>query len=89
MVVKKLSVRNELGLHLRAAAQLARIASKFACRVSVANHNGKADGKSPISLLAIGAAGGTEVTVTVEGKGERTAISEIQELFMNRFGEAQ
>ncbi len=87
MVTKKLPIANRLGIHLRPAAQLVNLASKYKCRILVQNHNGNADGKSLMSLLALAASGGSEVTLTVEGQGSKAALVAIQQLFLEKFGE--
>jgi phosphocarrier protein len=88
MIVKKMSLTNQLGLHLRAAAQLAQTASKYKCKILVKNHNGRANGKSIINLLSLAAIGGSEVTVVFEGKDAHDAWTAIHNLFNNKFGEA-
>jgi phosphocarrier protein len=88
MLVKKLGVTNALGLHLRAAAQLAKTASRYKCKISLKNHNGHANGKSIINLLSLGAIGGSEITFILEGKDAPDAWDAISNLFRNNFGEA-
>jgi len=88
MLVKKLGVTNALGLHLRAAAQLAKTASRYKCKISIKNDNGHADGKSTINLLSLCALGGSEVTVILDGNDEPDAWDAIRNLFASNFGEA-
>ena len=88
MVTKKLPIANRLGIHLRPAAQLVNLASKYKCRILVQNQNGNADGKSLMSLLALAATGGSEVTLTVKGRHSKAALTAIQQLFQDKFGEA-
>jgi phosphocarrier protein HPr len=78
---------NDLGLHLRAAAQLVRIASKFKCKILVKNKNGDADGKSLVSLLVLAAVKGSEVKMTIEGEDAEAAWKAIHKLFEGNFGE--
>ena len=88
VIKETLKVTNQLGLHLRAAAQLVRVASKYKCTVLVRNNRGNADGKSLINLLALAAAQDTEVTLIVEGEDSRDAMRDIRNLFSQNFGEA-
>ena len=88
MIVKTLDVTNALGLHLRAAAQVARTASRYKCKISLKNHNGSADGKSVINLISLAAIPGSEIIVTLEGKDAPDAWNAIHDLFSNNFGEA-
>lgn len=89
MIVRKVGVTNELGLHLRAAAKLAKTASRYKCKIFLKNHNGQANGKSIINLLSLAAISGTEITVTLEGSDASDAWTAIDELFRDRFGEPQ
>jgi len=41
-----------------------------------------------MSLLALAATGGSEVTLTVKGRHSKAALTAIQQLFQDKFGEA-
>jgi len=83
-------VVNRLGLHARAAAQLVRVAAKFESGVTLFRADGNifANAKSILSVLALAASKGTELSITVEGEDEETALKEIEMLFANGFGES-
>ena len=89
MLSSTLSVRNTLGLHARAAAQLVKLASSYRSKIELSRlgDNGKADAKSILSVLSLAACCGTELEVTVEGEDEADAMSAILNLFTNGFGE--
>ena len=86
----RILVINRLGLHARAAAQLVRLAARFESAVTLfrADRNVFANAKSILSVLALAAAKGTELSITVEGDDEESAIKEIEMLFANGFGES-
>jgi phosphocarrier protein HPr len=86
---EKVIITNRLGLHLRAAAKLAKTSSKFKCDILFKNHHHQADGKSVINLLALAAPKGTELTVTFQGEDAWAARSAIQNLFSSNFGEKE
>jgi phosphocarrier protein len=88
MIVETVAITHPLGLHLRAAAQLARTASRFKCDIRLKNHNGCANGKSVINLISLAAVPGSEVTVVLEGKNAPEAWDAIHTLFTHRFDEA-
>ena len=67
-ITENFKVLNRLGLHLRAAAELARTCSKYKCRILVKNHLHQADGKSIINLLVLAAPCGAELTITFDGE---------------------
>lgn len=77
-------LRNRLGLHARPAAALARTAAAFASRITV---NG-ADARSVLALIALGAVGGTEVTLTASGPDARRAVNALEAEIEEGFGEA-
>ena len=86
----RLRVINRLGLHARAAAQLVRLAADFESSVTLfrADRNIFANAKSILSVLALAAAKGTELLITVDGEDEEAALKEIEMLFANGFGES-
>lgn len=86
----RILVINRLGLHARAAAQLVRVAAKFKSGVTLfrEDRNVFANAKSILSVLALAASKGTELSITVEGEDEETALLEIEMLFANGFGES-
>ncbi|MBX3290444.1 MAG: HPr family phosphocarrier protein [Acidobacteria bacterium] len=88
MIEEKLTVVNPLGLHARAAAQLVRLASAFESRMTIARSATEfADAKSILSILAMAAGKGTELTLMVEGPDERAAADAVRDLFAEGFGE--
>lgn len=87
MVKRDLEIINRLGLHARAAAQLVHTAARFGCDVLLEKDETEVDAKSILGLLQLGAAQGTQVTVSCEGSDEREALQSVVELIENRFGE--
>jgi len=87
MIEKSISVTNKSGLHARPAAQFVRTAAGFKSRILVARAGRQADAKSIISVLSLGAAQGTEITLKVEGEDEEAAVEALSALFNNNFGE--
>lgn len=89
MIRRTLRIRNELGLHARAAAKLVKLNSHFESDIKLSRQdNGRqVDGKSILGILLLTAARGTEIQVAVEGKDEAVAMEAISELVDGRFGE--
>ena len=85
----RIKVVNRLGLHARAAAQLVRLAGTFKSKIVLArtDRDASANAKSILSVLALAAAFGTELLVSVDGEDELKALDDIQTLFATRFGE--
>lgn len=89
MLERHLTVINALGLHARAAAQLVRLAGRFRCQIILKRlDNGvTANAKSILSVLYIAAGYGVELNVTAVGEDEIEAITAIEKLFTDGFGE--
>lgn len=89
MLEGEITVVNRLGLHARAAAKLVRVAGTFKSRIELfrADRNVEANAKSILSVLTLGAAIGTELTLRVDGDDETEAFSAIKEIFSSGFGE--
>jgi phosphocarrier protein HPr len=89
MVERTLLVKARLGLHARAAAKVVRVAQDFISKMELRRiDNGvTADAKSILSVLMLAASRGTELHVIVEGIDEEAALSAIDSLFADGFGE--
>jgi len=88
-IVEKLKIVNKLGLHLRAAAELVKITSKYKCRVLVRSHDHHVDGKSLMNLLTLAASYGSELTFVIQGDDAPDALQAIRGLVTNKFGERE
>lgn len=62
------------GLHTRPAAQFARIAQQFAAQIEVQCGRQKGDGKSVLSLLALGVEPGCRLTIRARGSKAGAAL---------------
>ena len=61
-------------LHARPAADFVRCAMGFQASIAVASGEREADAKSLLTVLALGAKGGTEVRLTAEGDDAAAAL---------------
>lgn len=91
MVERTLTVRARLGLHARAAAKLVRVASMFVSNVELKRVDSglSADAKSILSVLMLAASRGTALQASAEGEDEEAAITAIDQLFADGFGELE
>ena len=69
----------DVDLHARPAADFVRTAMGFAASVQVAAGEREVDAKSLLSVLALGAKGGTELHLTAEGDDARAALAALRE----------
>lgn len=63
-----------VALHARPAASFVKTAIRFRSRVTVAAGNKSADAKSILAVLALGATGGTRLTLSAEGEDASAAL---------------
>lgn len=80
-------IPNALGLHARAAAQLVKVANKYACDVDVDCEGQTVNGKSIMGVLMLAAAQGMTIKVTCKGDGAEPCQGEIGALIASKFGE--
>jgi phosphocarrier protein len=85
----ELTISNALGLHARAAAQLVKVANRYACEVEVECEGQSVNGKSIMGVLMLAAAQGMQVKVRCNGEGAKACLDELTALILNKFGEAR
>ena len=89
MEYKILTLKNKLGLHLRAASKLSNLATNFECDISISNsYEKKINAKSVLGITLLAAGFGSTVRVEANGTDEIKALSEIEKLFDDKFGES-
>jgi len=86
-LIREVTVVNELGLHARPAARVAKIAQAACAPVWVMCGTEKADAASILDLLALGSSRGTRVTITVEDPADRPVLEALVRLFESGFEE--
>lgn len=88
MISAKVRLLNKVGLHARPAALFVQTAKKFKANITVVNtkNSRKANAKSIIEVLALGAEYGDEVIINAEGPDEKAAVAELINL-INKFKE--
>jgi phosphocarrier protein HPr len=82
-------VDNKLGLHARAAAKLTELASRFQSEVWLTRNGRRVNAKSIMGVMMLAAAKGAIVTVETDGTDANAALSAIQDLIANKFGETE
>jgi phosphocarrier protein HPr len=69
-----------VALHARPAGALARQAMGYSSQITVTADGRAADAKSVLRVMALGAEGGTSVTVRAEGEDAADAVAGLVEL---------
>ncbi len=89
MIEATLTIRNQLGLHMRAAGKFAKTAGQFRSRVSLLRDGVAVDGKSIVGILTLAASQGSELVLRADGADEHQAVEALTRLVEERFGEDQ
>ena len=88
-IVKKLEIKNKLGLHARAAALLVQTANKFSAQIKLAKDGQTADGRSIMGVLTLAATQGSKIQVEASGEDAEQALRAIEKLIDARFNESE
>jgi phosphotransferase system HPr (HPr) family protein len=84
---KVATIKNELGLHARSAALIARIAGNSAANVWLKKDDKKADASSIIDILTLACGKGTKITIIIEDLADIDILDAIIDLVDSGFGE--
>ncbi len=85
----QLTITNKVGLHARPASLFVQEASKFESDITVSNGGSRADAKSILEVLTLGASQGSEITIRAEGADAVAALEALKVLHANNFGEKE
>jgi phosphoenolpyruvate---glycerone phosphotransferase subunit DhaM len=83
----ELILTNEVGLHARPAALLARTVAELDAKVTVRFGEKHADAASVLALMGLGARGGDRVAVSATGPDSEEALRRVHELVARGFDE--
>ena len=87
MEIKKLKLKNKLGMHARAAAAFVKVAEKFKAKIYLEYQGETANGKSILGILTLACPYGGELTVKADGVDALGALDALENLIDNKFGE--
>lgn len=88
-VVKKLEIKNKLGLHARAAALLVQTVNKFAAQISFSADGQSTDGRSILGVMSLGVARGSKIQIEASGDDAEKAVKAVEKLIEARFNESE
>lgn len=87
MIIKDLTVQNELGIHARVATKLVRCAKAFQSSIHAIHEGKSTDIKNVIGIMMLNAKFGQIVKLEIDGIDEEAAALEMEKLFADKFGE--
>ena len=86
-VVKKMEIKNKLGVHARAAALLVQTVNRFSAQVTISKDGQTTDGRSIMGVLMLAATQGSTIEVEAAGQDAEQAVKAIERLIDKRFNE--
>ncbi len=87
MEKKTFTIKNELGLHARVAAMLARESGKFKSKIFFERDGMEVNGKSLLEILTLACPKGSKITIRAEGEDAHGAVESLGILIEDKFGE--
>jgi phosphocarrier protein len=82
-------VSNKLGLHARAAAKLTQLAGQFSGEIFISKGAQRVNAKSIMGVMMLAAGIGSTVKLEASGDDAEQALTALQSLFDDKFGEGQ
>jgi phosphocarrier protein len=89
MLKKEIEIINKLGLHARASAKLTQTACRFTSEVWIARASRRVNAKSIMGVMMLAASKGTTVELETNGADEAEAMSAMEALINDKFGEGE
>ena len=86
-IVRIASIRNQRGLHARAAAKFVKVASTYDADIRVIKGDTDVSGASIMGLMMLGAGIGTDIELRVAGRQAPEAMRALIDLIERRFDE--
>lgn len=87
MIERVVTIRNEMGMHARPAAQFVRLASGFNAKVEIDRDGMVVNGKSIMGVMMLAAEHGCILVLRAEGNDAEAALTALAELIERGFGE--
>lgn len=82
-----LKISNQLGIHIRAASKLVHCAQRFSSRMTLIKAGKRADAKSILNVVTLGAVRGDDIILEVEGEDAEAALAAVSALINAKFHE--
>lgn len=84
---KNVTIVNSLGLHARAAAQIAKCVQNRKSNVWIIKDDAKADASSIMDVLTLVCGKGTQITIQIDDRSDLEILHHLTKLVESGFGE--
>ena len=88
MVERSVQIVNKHGLHARPAAEVVKVASRFASEITIVRDDLEVNGKSIMGVMMLAAEFGASITLRANGPDAEAALEALAALVATRFGES-
>jgi phosphocarrier protein len=85
----EVEIVNQLGLHARASAKLTQLAAQYKSEVWLSRNGRRVNGKSIMGVMMLAAGIGSKVQIETSGADEADAMTALQKLIADKFGEGK
>lgn len=86
-IIKKVRVKNDLGLHTRPATIIVKLLQSYKSNVLFTHKKETINAKSILSILMLAAQKNAVITITVDGEDAEITMEKLIEAFDEQFGE--
>ena len=86
-VVRRLKIRNNLGLHARAAAKIVELADRYESKLFLKKDGRQVEGSNILSILTLACPKGSEMEARIIGEDSEQFMADMDALFQGKFGE--
>lgn len=80
-------ILNKLGIHVRPAALIVQLASKFESEIKLTKDGVEVDAKSIMGVMMLAAGMGSKLKITAKGRDEKEAVAALGGLVEAKFNE--
>ena len=87
MVIKSVTINNQVGLHARPATFFIQKANEYKCSIWVEKDDRKVNAKSLLGVLSLGIVCGTAINIIADGADEQQAVDTLADLVNSKFEE--
>lgn len=87
MIVKEVTVKNQVGLHARPATFFIQKANEFKSSIWIEKEERRVNAKSLLGVLSLGIIGGTPIRIIADGSDEQLAVDALVNLVQSGFTE--
>jgi Phosphotransferase System HPr (HPr) Family len=87
MVIREVTINNQVGLHARPATFFIQKANEFKSSIWIEKDERRVNAKSLLGVLSLGIVKGTSINIIAEGVDEEQAIDTLSELINSGFTE--